>query len=130
MTDRGYPQQALGRTCFYSASKSHDGMVGHNVYKWKGVFKYTPKVCKNQVVMAGRLLTVLDMRPSTTNNPTSNNDPKFTASPNSTLVWDHTQSQTNLSRSQTSPDSRWHQYRLVAYPSYLTGSSCINYDPK
>ena len=27
-----------------------------------------PKVCKNQIVMAGRLLTVLDMRPSTTSN--------------------------------------------------------------
>ena len=94
------------------------------------LFENTQKVCKNQVVTAGCLLTVLDMRPSTTNNPTSNNDPKFTASPNSTLVWDHTRSQTNLSRSQTSPDSRWHQYGLVAYPSYLTGSSCINYDPK
>ena len=97
---------------------------------WWELYQYTPKVCKNQVVTAGCLLTVLDMRPSTTNNPTRNNDPKFTASPNSTLVSDHTRSQTNLSRSQTSPDSRWHQYGLVAYPSYLTGSSCINYDLK
>ena len=29
--------------------------------------------------MAGRLITVLDMRPSTTNNLTSNKDQKFTA---------------------------------------------------
>ena len=28
--------------------------------------------------MAGRLLIVLDMHPSTMNNPTNNNDPKFT----------------------------------------------------
>ena len=29
--------------------------------------------------MAGRLLTILDMRPSTTSNTTSNQDPKLTA---------------------------------------------------
>ena len=51
------------------------------------LFKYTPKGCKIQIVMAGRLLTVLDMRPSTTNNPTSNQDPQFTPPPKATLVW-------------------------------------------
>ena len=33
------------------------------------LFEYTPKVCKNQIVTAGRLLTVLDMRHSTASNP-------------------------------------------------------------
>ena len=33
------------------------------------MFEYTPKVCKSQIVTAGRLLTVLDMRPSTASNP-------------------------------------------------------------
>ena len=51
------------------------------------LFKYTPKACKIQIVTGPRLRTVLDMRPSTTNNPTSNQDPKFTALPSSTLLW-------------------------------------------
>ena len=50
------------------------------------LFKYTPKGCKNQIVTAGRLLAVLDMCPSTTSNPMSNQDPKFTAASNYTLV--------------------------------------------
>ena len=78
IADCRYPQQALGRACFYAATQSHDGLVGHYVYEQKGVFKNTTKGCKNQIVMAGRLLIVLDMCPSTTNNPTNNNDPKFT----------------------------------------------------
>ena len=44
------------------------------------------KGAKNQIVTAYRLHTILDMRPSTTNNPMSNQDPKFTALPNYTLV--------------------------------------------
>ena len=32
------------------------------------VLKYTPQVCKNQIVAACRLVTVLDMRPPTANN--------------------------------------------------------------
>ena len=42
-------------------------------------FEYTPKGCKNQIVTARPPHAVLDMRPSTTNNPTSNQDTKFTA---------------------------------------------------
>ena len=86
MSDSGYPQQAPGRACFHTASQSHYGLVGLYVYEQKGVFKYTPKGCKNQIVTAGRLLTVLDMRPSTTSNTTSNQDPKFTAPSSYTLV--------------------------------------------
>ena len=51
----------------------------HNSNKGKGikfmvaeiqalVFEYTPKVCENQIVMAGPLLTVVIMRPSTASN--------------------------------------------------------------
>ena len=36
--------------------------------------------------MASRLHTILDLRPSTTNNSTSNQDPKFTAPTSPTLV--------------------------------------------
>ena len=46
----------------------------------KGVLKYTPQVCKNQIVTACRLSTVLDMRPHPQITLTNNNDPKFTAS--------------------------------------------------
>ena len=86
MPDSGYPQQAPGQACIHTASQSHYGLVGLYVYEWMGVFKYTPKGCKNQIVMAGCLLTVLDMSPSTTSNTTSNQDPKFTAPSNYTLV--------------------------------------------
>ena len=47
-------------------------MVGLTVCGRKGVFKCTPKGYKNQKVTAGRLLAVLDIRPSTTIQPTSN----------------------------------------------------------
>ena len=40
------------------------------------VFKYTVKVCKNQIVTASRLVTVLDMRPQTRGTLTNNNDLK------------------------------------------------------
>ena len=86
MSDSRYPQQAPGRACIHTASQSHYGLVGRYVCKRKGVFKYTPKECKNQIVTAGRLLAVLDMRYSTMSNPTSNQDPKFTAPSNYTLV--------------------------------------------
>ena len=66
----------------------HYGMVGCTVCERKGVFKYPPrKGCKIQIVTASRLCTVLDMRPSTSNNPTSNQDPNFTALPTPTLLW-------------------------------------------
>ena len=55
-------------------------MVGRNAYGRKGVLKYTPQVCKNQIVTACRLGTALDMRPQPRINFTTNNDPKFTAS--------------------------------------------------
>ena len=50
------------------------------------MFEYAPIGCKNQIVTATRPHTILDMRPSTMNNPTSNQDPKFTAPPKYTLV--------------------------------------------
>ena len=40
------------------------------------MFKYTPKVCKNQIVTAGRLVTALDMRPQPRVTLTNNNNPK------------------------------------------------------
>ena len=55
-------------------------MVGRTAYGRKGVLKYTPQVCKNQIVTASRLGTVLDMRPQPRITLTTNNDPKFTAS--------------------------------------------------
>ena len=51
-----------------------------------GLFKYMQKGCKNQIVMAGRLLTVLDMRPSTMSNTTSNEAALLTAPSTTTLV--------------------------------------------
>ena len=50
------------------------------------MFEYATKVCKIQFVVASRPCAVLDMRPSTTNNSTSNQDPKFTALTSPTLV--------------------------------------------
>ena len=123
MSDSGYPQQTPGRAYVHSASQSHYGLVGRYVYKRKGVFKYTPKGCKNQIVTAGRLLAILDMRPSTTINPTSNQDPKFTAPSNYTLGT-ITDPKLIQRRSQTSPDTRWRHYGLVAYIFILTRSSC------
>ena len=35
--------------------------------------------------------------------------------------WDHTRIQTNLSRSQTSPDTQWHHSGLGSVPPYLHG---------
>ena len=46
------------------------------------LFKYAQKGCKNQIVTAGRLLAVLDMRPSTTINGAA----LLTAPSTSTLV--------------------------------------------
>ena len=40
------------------------------------MFKYTIKVRKNQIVTAGRLVTVLDMRPQPRGTRTNNNDSK------------------------------------------------------
>ena len=54
--------------------KACDGRLEEEVIK--GVFKYTVKVCKNQIVTAGRLVTVLDMRPQTRGTLTNNNDSK------------------------------------------------------
>ena len=64
--------QALHLTCW---TISLVFMISINV--GGRMFKYTSKVCKNQIVTASHPHTVLDMRPSTTNNPTSNQDPKF-----------------------------------------------------
>ena len=63
------------------------------------MFEFTPKVCENQIVTAGRLLTVLDMRPSTA----SNSHAKVYSF---AQCYDHTRLQTNLATSQTSPDSQ------------------------
>ena len=49
------------------------------------VFKYTRKVRKNQIVTAGRLVTVLDMHPQLRGTRTNNNDPKFAATPKQPL---------------------------------------------
>ena len=45
----------------------YDGVIVKALSSWRhcNVFKYTQKGCKNQIVTAGRLLAVLDMRPST-----------------------------------------------------------------
>ena len=51
------------------------------------LFKYSTKGCKNQFVTAGRLVTVLDMRPSTTNTITTNRATKITAHCKLTLLW-------------------------------------------
>ena len=67
-------------------SQSYHGLVVRRVDERKRVFKYTPKGCKNQIVTAGRLLAVLDMRPSTTRNTTNNQDSILTASSTTTLV--------------------------------------------
>ena len=46
-------------------------------YRFDGnMFKYTRKVRKNQMVTAGRLVTVLDMRPQMRGTRTNNNDSK------------------------------------------------------
>ena len=50
------------------------------------VFKCMPKGYKNQIVTAGRLLAVLDMRPSTTIKTTNNEASLLTAPPNLTVV--------------------------------------------
>ena len=47
----------------------------------------TKRVQKNQIVTAGRLVTVLDMRPSTTNTLTTNRATKITAHCKLTLLW-------------------------------------------
>ena len=51
------------------------------------MFKYAPKGCKTQIVTAGRLVTVLDMRPSTTNTRTTKRANKITAHCKLTLLW-------------------------------------------
>ena len=61
-----YSDEAAPGILFHPTSPIHHGLVGPHVYEWKGVFEYLPKGCKNQIVTAGRLLAVLDMRPSTT----------------------------------------------------------------
>ena len=60
-----YSDKATPGILFHPTSPIHHGMVGPHVYEWKGVFESLPKGCKNQIVTAGRLLAVLDMRPST-----------------------------------------------------------------
>ena len=60
-----YPDKATTGDLFHHTPSIHHGMVELPVYEWKGVFKYQQKGCKNQIVMAGRLLAVLDMHPST-----------------------------------------------------------------
>ena len=54
---------------------------------WLYVFKYSRKGCKKQIVTAGRLVTVLDMRPSTTNTLTTKRATKITAHCKRTLLW-------------------------------------------
>ena len=66
------------------------------------VFENTPKVCKIQFVATSRQYAVLDMRPSTTNNFTSNQDPKFTALSSPTLLSGQDRIPSN--GSQTSPE--------------------------
>ena len=71
------------------------------------VFKYTKKGCKNQIVTAGRLLTILDMCPSTTSNTTSNKDPKLMAPSTYTLVQGPILGpKLTTQRLQTGPDTR------------------------
>ena len=62
-------------------------MVGRHAYEQKVVFQYSTKGCKSQIVTAGRLVTVLDMRPSTTNTITTNRATKITAHCKLTLLW-------------------------------------------
>ena len=89
------------------------------------LFKYSPKGCKTQFVTAGRLVTVLDMRPSTTNTITTNRATKFTAHCKLTLLWILHESELprhlgkraqtlTAPTTQTSPDDQCHNYRRVA----------------
>ena len=89
------------------------------------MFKYSPKGCKTQFVTAGRLVTVLDMRPSTTNTITTNRATKFTAHCKLTLLWILHESELprhmgkraqtlTAPTTQTSPDDQCHNYRRVA----------------
>ena len=50
------------------------------------MFEYATKLCKIQFVTASRPCDVLDIRPSTTNNSTNNQDPQLTALTSPTLV--------------------------------------------
>ena len=79
------------------------------------------KKVQNQIVMASRLHAVLDMCPSTTNNPTSNQDPKFTAPSKYTLG-------TILDPKLTSQDHKQAQIQLQAccIIHIITRSSCPN----
>ena len=52
----------------------------------KVVFKYMPKGCKNQIVMAGHLVAILDMRTSTMSNTMNNQDSILMAPSTTTLV--------------------------------------------
>ena len=61
--------------------------IENTAFQYWWLFKYTPKERIFQIVTASRLCTVLDSRPSTTNNPTSKQDPKFTDWSQSTLLW-------------------------------------------
>ena len=91
--------------------------------------------------MASRLHTVLDMRPSTTNNSTSNQDPKFTAPASPTLVsgpyWTPNEHQKIANKPRrSSKDSQQAQalgeppmgflhrpyYAKVIMPKYMTGN--------
>ena len=85
-TNEGQSDETTYRELFRQTPSFHHGMVGRPINGCKGVLPYAPKVCKNQIVTASCLHTILDMRPSTTNNPTSNQDPKCTASTKCTLV--------------------------------------------
>ena len=89
------------------------------------LFKYSPKGCKTQFVTAGRLVTVLDMRPSTTNTITTNLATKFTAHCKLTLLWILHESELprhmgkraqtlTAPTTQTRPDDQCHNYRRVA----------------
>ena len=51
-------------TMIITKTETNDPIDIPNATK-KCMFEYTPKMCENQIVPAGRLLTVLDMRPST-----------------------------------------------------------------
>ena len=53
------------------------------------LFEYSQKGCKKQIVTAGRLVTVLDMRPSTTNTLTTKRATKMDSSLQTYTIMDH-----------------------------------------
>ena len=103
------------------------------------VFKYSLKECKNQFVTAGRLVTVLDMRPSTTNTLTNKRATKITAHIKTTLLLitrmqltgqDGKRAQTLIATmTPTSPDAHGNACGLVAQTIIRTGHHAQDNDP-